>query len=145
VTTGSIFTRLSGHRFRPTAIQKNLVMPEIEPRTSGLAVGNTDHWTTEAVPCTVKVSNPITVSASLQKNYKDRSGLCPTAHFINVIGGQLCPPSDVVEQYTCILTYCPGDIFQVTTSNLKFNTKLYQIMQFALITHVLYSSRKFPH
>jgi hypothetical protein len=30
-------------------ILENLVAPEIEPGTSGLAARNSDHWTTEAV------------------------------------------------------------------------------------------------
>jgi hypothetical protein len=39
----------SGPRSRPTATQKNLVAPGIEPGTSGLAARNSDHKTTGAV------------------------------------------------------------------------------------------------
>jgi hypothetical protein len=34
---------MSGPRSRPTATQKNLVVPEIEPGTSGLAARNSAH------------------------------------------------------------------------------------------------------
>jgi hypothetical protein len=34
--------------FQTHSYAKNLVAPEIEPRTSGLVVRNSDHWTTEA-------------------------------------------------------------------------------------------------
>jgi hypothetical protein len=38
-----VLTRLSGPGSRPTTSQKNLVLPEIEPRTSGFVAKNSDH------------------------------------------------------------------------------------------------------
>jgi hypothetical protein len=36
---------LSGPRYKPNVTQKKLVAPGIEPRTSGSAARNSDHWT----------------------------------------------------------------------------------------------------
>jgi hypothetical protein len=44
-----LFTRLNGPRSRPTAAQKNLATPGIEPETPVLVARNSDHQTTEAV------------------------------------------------------------------------------------------------
>jgi hypothetical protein len=44
-----ILTRAEWTPFQTHCYAENLVAPRIEPRTSGLAVRNSDHWTTEAV------------------------------------------------------------------------------------------------
>jgi hypothetical protein len=44
-----VLTRLSGPRCRPTTSQKDLVVPAIEPGTSGSVARNSDHYTTDAV------------------------------------------------------------------------------------------------
>jgi hypothetical protein len=44
-----ILTRAEWTPFQTHCYAGNLIGPGIEPRTSGLAVRNSDHWTTEAV------------------------------------------------------------------------------------------------